>query len=166
MKDIPLIGIAAHCSGAGKTQLILGLLEEFLRRSVKAAVLKHGQHVSWPEDKDSGLYMRHGAKAALLVAPAGRQLLIASAEEANFFAARDLLCRSATADIILVEGYKLGPQPKLLLTEECLAEEQLLPHTVAIVSDREQHSSLPCFSCADTTDIAGFIMSYCGIGGE
>jgi molybdopterin-guanine dinucleotide biosynthesis protein MobB len=165
MRDIPLIGIAAPGSGYGKTRLILALLDEFARRGLMVAVLKHAHHINWPEDKDSSLYMRHGAASALLVAPACWLLSAASPEGLDFEAALGMLSQS-TADLVLVEGYKQGPQPKLLLTEESIDEGMLLPHTAALVSDARQHLPLPCFSCLDTAGIADFIMSYCGVGGK
>jgi len=165
MDAIPYIGIAAFGSGQGKTRLIVALLEEFARHGLSAAVLKHGQHVSWPAEKDSSLFMQAGAKAALVVSPAGWLLSAQPPEQPDFAAALRMLQQSCQADILLVEGYKQGSQPKLLLTEECLQQQQLLPHTVAIISDTLQHVTLPCFSSTDTQGIAGFILSYCGIGG-
>lgn len=166
MNDIPMIGIAARGAGQGKTRLILALLEEFTRRGLKVAVLKHAQHVSWPAKKDSGLYMRHGALSSLVVAPTGWQLSVAALEEPNFAAARDILLQSCCANLLLTEGYKQGPQPKLLLTEESANEEVLLPHTVALVSKAPQFLPLPCFSDEDTVGIVDFIIGYCGIGGK
>ena len=166
MRDAPLIGIAAPGSGLGKTRLILALLDEFARRGVLTAVLKHAHHISWPENKDSSLYMQHGAAAALLIAPTCWLLSAAPEEEPDFAVAQGMLRQSAPVDIVMVEGYKQGTHPKLLLTEETTSMEMLLPHTVALVSEKAQHLPLPCFSCLDTANIADFIMSYCGVGGR
>jgi molybdopterin-guanine dinucleotide biosynthesis protein MobB len=165
MGETPLIGIAAPGSGQGKTRLILALLQEFAERGLRVAVLKHGQHVSWPADKDSGLYMRQGAAAALLVTPTGWLLAAQTPAEPDFDAAARLLKQSGAADLVLVEGYKQGPQPKLLLARATLSAAELLPHTVALISEAPQHLPLPCFRGAATEAIAGFIISYCKIGG-
>ena len=164
--EIPLIGIAASGSGAGKTQLILALLEELTKYGLNAAVLKHAQHMSWPIDKDSGLYMLHGAKSALAVSPMGWQFNASPTPEPDFSTALRLLEQNPPIDIILVEGYKKGPQPKLLLSSYNIGKEHLLPHTVALVSEAPQQLPLPCFDNTDTAAITTFIINYCGLGGK
>ncbi|MCL1975409.1 MAG: molybdopterin-guanine dinucleotide biosynthesis protein MobB [Firmicutes bacterium] len=166
MKNTPLIGIAAHSSQAGKTQLILSLVQELARRGLRAAVLKHASHINWPADKDSGLYMLHGAAASLIVSPTGWQLSAAPAQEPDFTLAKNLLEQSMPTDIILTEGYKNGPQPKLLISESVLDKELLLPHTIALISEAPQHLSLPCFRNTDIKEISEFIMYSCGLGGK
>ena len=162
MYTLPLMGIAAHGSNTGKTQLILALLEEFTKRGLKAAVLKHGRHIDWQQEKDSGLFMRHGAAASLLITPAGFQLLNVPHSEPPFALALNTLWQSGRPDITLVEGYKREDHPKLLLAQESLTKEQLLPRTVAIISEKRQHGPLPCFKHRETETIADFIMRYCG----
>ena len=157
---IPLMGIASDGSKKGKTRLILALLDELAHMGLTAAVLKHGQHVQWPIAKDSGLFMQAGATAALIASPSGWQLCAAPIEEVDFTLAIQILKQSCRADLVLVEGYKQGSQPKLLLSEDVLAEQQLLPHTVALVSDTVQHILLPCYNSMDIAGIANFIISY------
>jgi molybdopterin-guanine dinucleotide biosynthesis protein MobB len=141
----------------------VALLQELAQRGLKAAVLKHARHVSWPTDKDSGLFMQAEAIAALVVSPAGWQLSALPQDEPDFAAALDMLEQSCRADLALVEGYKQGPQPKLLLTKEGLSPQQLPPHTVALVSETPQHLALPCFSGTDIKGIADFIINYCKV---
>jgi molybdopterin-guanine dinucleotide biosynthesis protein MobB len=161
MKDLPLIGIAALASGQGKTRLILSLLEEFSRQGIKVAILKHGQHVQWPEDKDSSLFMQAGAAAALLVTPSGWMLSAAPEQEPSFALALKTLTENCPADLVLTEGYKNGPQPKLLLTEHSLKAGQVLPHTVALISEAPQNLPLPRFKSTATKQIADFIIKTC-----
>lgn len=165
MKQIPIIGIAAHGSDSGKTRLIVALLDEFAQKGLKVAVLKHGQHIALPTGKDSSFYMQAGAVAALVVAPDSWLMAALPEKEPDFDTALALLKQSCRADLLLVEGYKQGPQPKLLLTEEMLTGDMLLPHTLALVSDTPQTLQLPCFSSTDIVGIAYFIMHACGMGG-
>ena len=160
MKNIPVIGIAAHGANQGKTRLLLSLLEEFSARGVQVCVLKHGQHIFLPPEKDSSLFMQAGAAASLVVTPAGWLLAAAPAQEPDFTAATRMLAQSCRADLLLVEGYKQGPHPKLLLTAQTLTQEKLLPHTVALVSDAAQHLPLPCFPTQNSASIADFIINY------
>ena len=166
MEDLPLMGIAAPGSNWGKTRLILALLDEFIRRGLKVAVLKHAHHVSWSKEKDSGLFMEAGAQAALVVSSAGWLLSAATEEEADYTAVLRMLKQSCQADLVLVEGYKMGGQPKLQLTEETLGTEQLLPQTVALISSAPQKITLPCFEYTNIEGIADFIVSYSGVGGK
>ncbi|MCL2496941.1 MAG: molybdopterin-guanine dinucleotide biosynthesis protein B [Clostridiales bacterium] len=160
MENIPVIGIAAHGANKGKTRLLLALLRELRAKGLRVCVLKHGQHVFLPPEKDSSLFMQAGAAASLIVTPEGWLLAAAPEQEPDFLVAARMLAQSCHADLLLVEGYKQGPHPKLLLTGEALTKEMLLPHTLALISDATQHLPLPCFAVEGSAAIAGFIIKY------
>jgi molybdopterin-guanine dinucleotide biosynthesis protein MobB len=99
---------------AGKTTLTVALAGELARRGVRVMTIKHGHHPADVdrEGSDSWRHFREGrAERVLLAAPDLRVLFERSPDEYDPVAlARRYL---ADADIVLAEGYKRAPLPKI-----------------------------------------------------
>lgn len=123
-EHLPLLGIAAW-SGTGKTTLLEALLPRLRERGLRVAVVKHAHHtfdVDQP-GKDSHRLRQAGA-SPMLVASRERLALMMetpSQEEADLQA---LLAMVATQrpDLVLVEGFKAWPLPKLELHRPALGK--------------------------------------------
>ncbi|MDT0499466.1 MULTISPECIES: molybdopterin-guanine dinucleotide biosynthesis protein B [unclassified Halomonas] len=121
---LPLLGIAAW-SGTGKTTLLEALLPRLSERGLRVAVVKHAHHtfdVDQP-GKDSHRLRQAGA-SPMLVASRERLALMMETpnqEEADLQA---LLAMVATQrpDLVLVEGFKAWPLPKLELHRPALGK--------------------------------------------
>ncbi|MGQ4877106.1 molybdopterin-guanine dinucleotide biosynthesis protein B [Billgrantia sp. LNSP4103-1] len=121
---VPLLGIAAW-SGTGKTTLLEGLLPRLAQRGLRVAVIKHAHHafdVDQP-GKDSHRLRQAGA-APMLVASRARWAMMMETPEQQEADLAQLIetVRGQRPDLILVEGFKAWPLPKLELYREALAK--------------------------------------------
>ncbi|UYG06098.1 molybdopterin-guanine dinucleotide biosynthesis protein B [Halomonas sp. M4R1S46] len=115
--DLPLLGIAAW-SGTGKTTLLERLLPALAQRGLRVAVIKHAHHdfdVDQP-GKDSHRLRQAGA-APMLVASRARIAMMMETpgrDEADLAELVEMV-RPQAPDLVLVEGFKAWPLPKLEL---------------------------------------------------
>ncbi|MCE8021216.1 molybdopterin-guanine dinucleotide biosynthesis protein B [Halomonas sp. MCCC 1A11036] len=128
---LPLLGIAAW-SGTGKTTLLEALLPRLRQRGLRVAVIKHAHHdfdVDQP-GKDSHRLRQAGA-APMLVASRARWAMMMETPECQEADLAQLIeaVRPQRPDLILVEGFKAWPLPKLELYREALSK------TLRVVED-------------------------------
>ncbi len=108
-------------SGSGKTELICRLLEWFARRGLRVAVLKHTHHHDLGDrGKDTWRFRQAGARVVALAAPGLLQINRVFPEEPPL--SEGLAALSPEADLILVEGYKSGPLPKIVVLNPAVKE--------------------------------------------
>ena len=115
--DLPVLGIAAW-SGTGKTTLLERLLPALRQRGLRVAVIKHAHHafdVDQP-GKDSHRLRQAGASPMLVASRARVALMMETPgrEEADLAALIEMV-RPQRPDLVLVEGFKAWPLPKLEL---------------------------------------------------
>ncbi|TDO16735.1 molybdopterin-guanine dinucleotide biosynthesis protein B [Halomonas ventosae] len=115
--DLPLLGIAAW-SGTGKTTLLERLLPRLGERGLRMAVIKHAHHgfdVDQP-GKDSYRLRQAGASPMLVASRARVALMMETPgrEEADLAELVGMV-RPQHPDLVLVEGFKAWPLPKLEL---------------------------------------------------
>ena len=113
--DFPAFGICGW-SGSGKTSLIESVVPHLCKKGLKVAVLKHTHHeiqVDHP-GKDSDRLFRSGADVFLKGSKEG---LVRSREVAHFSLAATLRSLPPTYDLVLVEGHKNLPLPKVWLED-------------------------------------------------
>jgi molybdopterin-guanine dinucleotide biosynthesis protein MobB len=113
----PACAVLAVCgfSGSGKTTLLAALLTRLVGRGLAVAVVKHDAHgiqVDSP-GKDSDRLFRAGATVALR--SPGESFWRWHEGDATAFA-RTLGVLAASHDLVLVEGHKSTPTPKLWLS--------------------------------------------------
>lgn len=150
-------------SGSGKTELICRLLGWFGAQGLKVAVVKHSHKASLSDDgKDTGKFRRAGAQAVALAAPG--LLQVTQSFPADPPLATVLAALPPEADLVLVEGYKTSPLPKIVLVGPDL-EEVLPDHSrvVALVSPEPVESPLPVFHPRGIAELGRFIKEYLGL---
>jgi molybdopterin-guanine dinucleotide biosynthesis protein B len=164
----PVFGVVGW-KNSGKTTLMASLLEEFTRRGYIVSAIKHAHH-SFDIDhpgRDSFKFREAGARQVALISPKRWALMheYRDEEEPDF---DEILSHIGPSDLVLVEGYKGGPFPKVearssrSLTQEALSGDD--PHIVAIASDGETYNGeLPGFDVNDIGAIADFITEHLGI---
>jgi len=162
-----IFGLAGW-SGSGKTTLTARLLPELIGRGLTVSTMKHAHH-SFDIDqpgKDSYVHRMAGA-AEVLVASASRWALMHEHRGAPEPSAAELTRQMTTVDLLLIEGFKREPHPKLEVYREANGKPLLHPddpHIVAVASDVPlPHSPLPVISIDDIPAIADFIIGHCGL---
>ena len=133
-----IIGLAGW-SGAGKTTLVAKLIPSILARGLKVSTVKHAHHafdVDQP-GKDSYAHRMAGA-TEVLVASARRFALMHELRGEDEPPLSALLAKLAPVDLVIIEGYKRDPHPKLEVFRADVGKPLIHPddpHVVAIASD-------------------------------
>jgi molybdopterin-guanine dinucleotide biosynthesis protein B len=150
-------------SGSGKTELICRLVEWLQGRGYRVAVLKHSFKPNLgDEGKDTGRYRRAGARLVALAAPGLLQLTRGFQEEPRLGAV--LATLAPEADLILVEGYKSSPLPKVaLLHPQKEPTPPAYPQVIALVSPQPLASPLPVFQPGQVAELGGFLEKFLGL---
>jgi molybdopterin-guanine dinucleotide biosynthesis protein B len=150
-------------SDSGKTTLIVKLVAWFRSQGLKAAVLKHSHKTDLgDEDKDTGKFRRAGAHFVALTAPDLLQVSYSFPGEPPLDGV--LAALAPQADLVLVEGYKSSPLPKIALVGR--DREEVLPDSsrvVALVSADHLESALPVFHPDQVAEIGRFIKQFLGL---
>src|SRR5271154_291155 len=129
-----LIGFAGW-SGAGKTTLIVKLIPELNRRGFTVSTIKHAPHNSDRDQpgKDSYEHRASGAEE-VLVASANRVALMRELRGAPEPSLAELLWLLKTVDLVLVEGFKRDPLPKIEVFRVANGKPSLYPDDRNIVA--------------------------------
>lgn len=146
---LPLIGFSAF-SGTGKTTLLTQLLPLFKEQGLRVGAIKHAHHkfeIDHPA-KDSYRLRKAGANQMLVASRNCIALITERDDQQTEPALGDLLraLDTRTLDLILVEGFKREPFPKIELHRPSLGKQLLYPtdpNIIAIATD-EQLSTTPC----------------------
>lgn len=153
---------------SGKTTLVTRLVAEFVRRGVRVATVKHAHHafdIDTP-GTDSFRHREAGASEVMIVSDGRWALMheLAGEAEPSFEA---VIARLSPTDLILVEGYKRGPHPKIEVRRSAAAKGEPLdpsdPTIRAIAADHPAQGGLPVFDIDDVAAIAGFIAAEVGL---
>lgn len=141
----PTLGIVGW-SGSGKTTLLEALLPLLKAQGLNVNVVKHSHKVPEmePPHKDSARLRVAGASEVLLSSPY-RYVITHEVkdEEPSLFA---LLSRLSPSDLILIEGYKWEPIPKLEVFRPSTGKQPQYTedaHIIAVASDIPAPESLP-----------------------
>src|SRR5215468_609633 len=129
-----IIGLAGW-SGSGKTTLLAKVIPRIVARGLKVSTLKHAHHgfdVDQP-GKDSHTHRMVGA-TEVLVGSAKRWALVRELRGEAEPGLAVLLAKLSLVDLVLVEGYKREPHPKLELYRAAVGKPLLYPDDPAIVA--------------------------------
>jgi molybdopterin-guanine dinucleotide biosynthesis protein B len=154
---------------SGKTGLAVRLVETLTARGYRVSTIKHAHH-DFDIDKvgaDSFRHRQAGAHEVALVSGTRFAIMheLRGAPEPAF---EDILARLAPCDLVLIEGYKREPVPKIEARRlEAKNREPLAPsdpHIVAIAADHAvTDTKLPVFDLNDTNAIADFVIRVTGL---
>lgn len=144
---------------AGKTTFLVALAAELVRRKFRVMTIKHGSHPADMDQrgKDTWKHWHEGkAERVLMEAPGQRVLFEHTQGEADpITLARRYL---DGADIVLVEGFKRAPLPKIEVYRLAAGPEPLFDPAVhdpndwiALVTDNTNYRApFPVFRFSDT----------------
>jgi molybdopterin-guanine dinucleotide biosynthesis protein B len=158
-----IIGLAGW-SGSGKTTLLTKLLPRLIARGLAVSTVKHAHHafdIDQP-GKDSHSHRMAGA-TEVLAGSANRWALVHELRGAAEPTLRELLAKLAPVDLVIVEGYKREPHPKLEVHRAEIRKPLLQPddpHIVAIASDQPMTAAVPVVSLDDIEAIADIVLRH------
>jgi molybdopterin-guanine dinucleotide biosynthesis adapter protein len=158
-----VIGFAGW-SGAGKTTLIVRLIPELNRRGFSVSTIKHAHHnfdLDQP-GKDSYEHRAAGAED-VLVASANRVALMRELRGAPEPSLAELLRLLKNVDLVLVEGFKRDPLPKVEISRTANGKPPLYPedaNIVALISEAVPSGGLPHASIDDIAAAADLVLAH------
>jgi molybdopterin-guanine dinucleotide biosynthesis adapter protein len=162
-----VFGISGR-SGSGKTSLIVRLLPWFRERGITISTVKQA-HEGFDVDrkgKDSYEHREAGA-SEVMIASARRWALMHEYRDAPDYSMEELLARMSPVDLVLVEGFRQWPHPRLEIWRESVGKPPLWPEDgrmLALVSDRPvPQCPLPQLHLDDTEAICTFIGKRVGL---
>ena len=169
MTDIHLnlFGIVGW-KNAGKTTLVVRLVEHFTALGLNIATVKHAHHdfdIDHP-GKDSYRHREAGA-AQVVIASDKRIAMLLENREPTPPTLEDTLRWIEPCDLVLVEGFKRHPHAKLEIIRGDPADAPIAlrdPSVKAIVTDKTRNvGTLPTFDIDDVQTIANFILRETGL---
>jgi molybdopterin-guanine dinucleotide biosynthesis adapter protein len=164
----PLIGIVGW-KGSGKTTLIERLVAALNREGLRIATVKHTHHELRPHDEttDGERHARAGAVQTAMLSPSQWELG-GKLQPGAVPALEEIVKRFGPVDLILVEGFKRAPIPKIEVRREAAAtREPIAPgdaDVLAIAADHTiEDATVPVFALDDIAGIAAFILDAAGL---
>ena len=161
---VPVIGFAA-VSGTGKTTLLLKLIPLLKARGLRIGLIKRAHHTFDTDKPGKDSYeLRKAGASQVLVGSDHRWALVVEKEQATEPALSDLLgnLRVETLDLVMVEGFKSAPIPKIELHRPSMGLSLMAavdPYVIAVATD-EPHMvriEIPVLSLNRPEDVAEFI---------
>lgn len=144
---------------SGKTTLLVAMAQDFVRRGRTVGTIKHGHHPALvdQEGKDTWRHVHEGRTLRTMIESPGQRVTFEQSQgTANPV---DLVRRSfLDVDIVIVEGFKSAPLPKIEVHRQAVHTEPLYDPAgpmadqwVAMVSDqRGLRLPFPVFTFTDT----------------
>ena len=115
-----VVGLAG-LSGSGKTTLLTAVLPALIARGLRVSTLKHAHHafdIDQP-GKDSYRHRQAGARQ-VLIASDRRWALMSEHDQGHAPSLPALIAQLHDNDLVVVEGFKRQPFPKLLIHRQAV----------------------------------------------
>jgi molybdopterin-guanine dinucleotide biosynthesis adapter protein len=170
MNKLPVLGIVAAGSNAGKTTVITQLLPVLAKNNIRVSVIKHAHHqfdIDHP-GKDS-FNIREAGAVQTLIASGKRWALMTemsrTPDDSNEADLDRLIAQldTAYADLILVEGFKLAKIPKIEVHRPSLELPLLAdndPNIIAVATDEAISCAKPQLALNDISALCKFITQW------
>ncbi len=152
-----VIGLSGW-SGAGKTTLLARLIPHLIAEGLRVSTMKHA-HSNFDVDvpgKDSWLHRQAGATEVLISSGRRWALMheLRGTPEPPF---AELLARMSPVDLLIVEGFKADPHPKIEVHRAANGKPLMFPKDstiVGVASDISVETRLPSAHLDDVAAIA------------
>ena len=166
----PVIGFAAY-SGAGKTTLLKKILPLLTAGGVRVAMIKHAHHAFDIDHPGKDSYeLRKAGASQMLIASSRREALVIEKDTVTEPDLNLLIGKldQDSVDLILVEGFKNVPFPKIELFRASLGKAAIYPDdtsVIAIATDGElpAKTDLPVLELNNPEQIVDFISTFSGL---
>lgn len=145
-------------SGSGKTTLMAALIPALRAKGFSVSTIKHTHHdidLDKP-GKDSYVHRHAGASESVLAGPKRWTLIHEDKSKLD-----DLLRAMAPVDLVLIEGFKTDPIPRMEVFRPSLGKDRISSDVVAVASDEDiPDLSVPRLDLNDVPAIADFIQGF------
>ncbi len=165
----PVVFCVSGVKDSGKTGLIIKLINEFIVEGYVVSVIKHDGHdyVMDYEGTDTFRFRSAGAEVSAIFSPT--QFSINGQGEIALEELIALVKKSCKSDIILIEGMKHAPYPKIEVVRAAVSERSVCSpnHLICIAADCLSQNEVQC-PVYDIDDIAGIFLCvkrYFGLDG-
>jgi molybdopterin-guanine dinucleotide biosynthesis protein B len=159
-----IMGLAGW-SGAGKTTLLVKIIPLLVARGLRVSTVKHAHHdfdIDKP-GKDSWMHRQAGA-TEVLVASGRRWALMHELRDEPEPALPALLSQLTDVDLVLIEGFKRDPHPKIEVHRAANGKPLLYPDDPAIVAVASDMTlpgaALPVLALDDAAALAAFVLQH------
>lgn len=151
----------------GKTTMTERLVAEFVRQGLRVSTVKHAHHATEVDHpgRDSFRHREAGAAQVIVASPV-RWALMTELRGEQEPPLESLLARLDPCDLVLIEGYKAAPHPKIETHRDASGRDLLAPGNPtirAVASDGRPETALPLFDLDDVAGIAAFIRREVGL---
>ncbi|MGB1176221.1 MAG: molybdopterin-guanine dinucleotide biosynthesis protein B [Candidatus Puniceispirillaceae bacterium] len=159
-----VIGLAGW-SGSGKTTLAEQLIAGLTARGLEVATIKHAHH-GFDADKPGKDSYRHRAAGArqVVVSSQARSVLFTENRDRGERRLEELLNALSPADIVIVEGYKREPIPKIEIFRLATGKPPLFtadPQIIAVATDEDDALPATPPHLLDLNDVDAIITFIC-----
>jgi molybdopterin-guanine dinucleotide biosynthesis adapter protein len=154
-------------SGSGKTTLMAAIIPELIVRGITVSTVKHAHHAFDLDQpgKDSWRHREAGARE-VMVASGRRWALQHELRGAAEPPLDELVAKMTPVDLLLIEGFKFHPHPKIEVYRPSLKKPARYPgdpFVVAVASDETLPDlPLPSLPLSDAATVASFILGHDG----
>ena len=153
-----MIGLAGW-SGAGKTTLLVRLIPELNRRGLSVSTVKHAHHAFDLDQPGKDSYEHRAAGASeVLVASGRRWALLHELRQEEEPPLGALLAKLSPVDLVIVEGFKAQPHPKIEVHRAANGKPFLfpdIPNVRAVAADGPVPSApMPVVPLDDVASVA------------
>lgn len=170
MHKLPILGIVAAGSNAGKTTVITRLIPALAKHNIYVSVIKHAHHKFDIDQPGKDSYnIREAGAVQTLIASGKRWALMTEmsctpqhTEQADLGALLDEL-NPNYVDLILVEGFKQATIPKIEIHRPSLGLPLLADedkHIIAVATDEPINCATPQLALNDTEALCEFMIEW------
>jgi molybdopterin-guanine dinucleotide biosynthesis protein B len=165
----PIVSFVGY-SGSGKTTFIEKLIPAMTSRGIKIAVVKHDAHGFQMDKpgKDTWRHKQAGASATVIISKNQMGVVMDVEKEPK---PHDLAHMLDFAHIIITEGYKHGPYPKIEIFRPEATENKTLvcqndPNLLAVVGEAETSLAVRHFTLDDVVGVSEFLIHHFQLTGS
>lgn len=156
----PVIAISG-AKNSGKTTLLCSILPILKANGLRIAAIKHDGHDFEPDVPDTDSYRLRKAGAGQVAVYSDKRVMLS--KEQTDIGVETLISQFHDCDLIILEGGKHSPYPKIEVIRSCVSRESICDAStlLALCTDSDiDIPDIPVVSLADYKSISLIIMEY------